>query len=87
MKYFLKTYGCQMNVHDSEKIAGIFLEAGYHSSENAADADVIVINTCSVRQKAEQKFYSDLGRLRPLKQKNPALRIAVAGCPFVSSLS
>jgi tRNA-2-methylthio-N6-dimethylallyladenosine synthase len=69
-----------MNVHDSEKIAGIFSESGYEQSGNAADADVIVINTCSVRQKAEQKFFSDLGRLKPLKQIKPDLKIAVAGC-------
>ena len=69
-----------MNVHDSEKIAGIFSESGYGQAVSAKDADVIVINTCSVRQKAEQKFYSELGRLRPLKQKNPHLKIAVAGC-------
>ena len=69
-----------MNVHDSEKIAGIFSEAGYGQTEGVKDADVIVLNTCSVRQKAEQKVYSDLGRLKPLKQKNPALKIAVAGC-------
>ncbi len=80
MKFYLKTYGCQMNVHDSEKIAGIFSEAGYGQTEGVKDADVIVLNTCSVRQKAEQKVYSDLGRLKPLKQKNPALKIAVAGC-------
>ena len=80
MKFFLKTYGCQMNVHDSEKIAGIFSESGYGQTEGVKEADVIVLNTCSVRQKAEQKVYSDLGRLKPLKQKNPALKIAVAGC-------
>lgn len=80
MKFYLKTYGCQMNVHDSEKIAGIFSESGYGMTESVKDADVIVLNTCSVRQKAEQKVYSDIGRLKPLKQKNPALKIAVAGC-------
>ncbi|MEK6529035.1 MAG: tRNA (N6-isopentenyl adenosine(37)-C2)-methylthiotransferase MiaB, partial [Nitrospirota bacterium] len=60
-----------MNVHDSEKIAGIFEESGYGITESVTDADVIVINTCSVRQKAEQKFYSELGRLKIIKEKNP----------------
>ncbi len=77
---YIKTFGCQMNVHDSEKISGIFSESGYGQTESVKDADVIVLNTCSVRQKAEQKVYSDLGRLRLIKQKNPALKIAVAGC-------
>ncbi len=69
-----------MNVHDSEKIAGIFSESGYGQTEDVKDADVIVLNTCSVRQKAEQKVFSDLGRLRIIKQNKPALKIAVAGC-------
>ncbi len=69
-----------MNVHDSEKIAGIFSESGYAEAHGVNDADVIVINTCSIRQKAEQKFYSELGRLKPFKDRNPKLRIAVAGC-------
>ncbi len=69
-----------MNVHDSEKIAGIFLSCGYEQSKNIEDADVIVFNTCSIRQKAEQKFYSELGRLKKFKDKSPHLKIAVAGC-------
>src|SRR4030067_1586617 len=80
MKYYLKTYGCQMNVHDSEKIAGIFSESGYEDSESVKDADVIVINTCSIRQKAEQKFLSELGRLKAIKERNPQVKVAVAGC-------
>ncbi|MCK5286532.1 MAG: tRNA (N6-isopentenyl adenosine(37)-C2)-methylthiotransferase MiaB [Thermodesulfovibrionia bacterium] len=69
-----------MNVHDSEKIAGIFTESGYGQAEDMKDADVIVINTCSIRQKAEQKVYSELGRLKSAKKNNPHLKIAVAGC-------
>ena len=80
MKFFLKTYGCQMNVHDSEKIAGIFAESGYDRSDDKGDADVVVLNTCSIRQKAEHKVFSDLGRLKTAKAKNPNLKIAVAGC-------
>jgi tRNA-2-methylthio-N6-dimethylallyladenosine synthase len=69
-----------MNVHDSEKIAGIFHETGYGAAEDSGDADVIVLNTCSIRAKAEQKFTSELGRLKKVKKKNPKLKIAVAGC-------
>jgi tRNA-2-methylthio-N6-dimethylallyladenosine synthase len=79
-KYFIKTMGCQMNVHDSEKIAGIFSELGYQQAAGFKESDVIVLNTCSVRAKAEQKFSSALGRLKSVKTYNPGLRIAVAGC-------
>jgi tRNA-2-methylthio-N6-dimethylallyladenosine synthase len=80
MKYFIKTYGCQMNMHDSEKIAGIFSECSIQPSENVKNADVIILNTCNIRQKAEQKFYSELGRLEKIKKNNPHVKIAVAGC-------
>ena len=79
-KFHIHTFGCQMNVHDSEKIAGIFSETGYDAADGSNDADVIVLNTCSIREKAEQKFYSELGRLKKAKQQNPNLKIAVAGC-------
>jgi tRNA-2-methylthio-N6-dimethylallyladenosine synthase len=79
-KYYVWTSGCQMNVHDSEKIAGIFSEIGYNEAGNSNDADVIVLNTCSIREKAEHKFYSELGRLKKVKKHNPKLKIAVAGC-------
>jgi tRNA-2-methylthio-N6-dimethylallyladenosine synthase len=79
-KYHIHTFGCQMNVHDSEKIAGIFSESGFNGSEDSKNADVIVLNTCSIREKAEQKFFSELGRLKKVKQHNPDLKIAVAGC-------
>ena len=79
-KVYIHTFGCQMNVHDSEKIAGIFSSCSYEQTENIKDADVIIINTCGIRQKAEQKFYSELGRLKDLKDKTPRLKIAVAGC-------
>jgi tRNA-2-methylthio-N6-dimethylallyladenosine synthase len=69
-----------MNVHDSEKIAGIFSETGYQEAIGTNDADVIVLNTCSIREKAEQKFFSELGRLKKEKKHNPNLKIAVAGC-------
>lgn len=79
-KFYIHTFGCQMNAHDSEKIAGIFSEYGYEKVNNIKEADTIVINTCSIRQKAEQKFYSELGRLKDLKDETPHLKIAVAGC-------
>ena len=76
MKYFLKTFGCQMNVHDSEKISGIFSESGLEQVDDPKGAGVVVLNTCSIREKAEQKFYSELGRLKSLKKNNPDLKIA-----------
>jgi tRNA-2-methylthio-N6-dimethylallyladenosine synthase len=79
-KYFIRTMGCQMNVHDSEKIAGILSESGLDNASSLQEADVIVLNTCSIREKAEQKFYSELGRLESVKRYNPHLKIAVAGC-------
>jgi len=69
-----------MNVHDSEKIAGIFSQSGFQEADGSNNADVIVLNTCSIREKAEQKFYSELGRLKKAKKNNPDLKIAVAGC-------
>ncbi|HDH06062.1 MAG TPA: tRNA (N6-isopentenyl adenosine(37)-C2)-methylthiotransferase MiaB [Nitrospirae bacterium] len=69
-----------MNVHDSEKMAGIFSGKGLEETGGTDNADVIVLNTCSIREKAEQKFYSELGRLKKAKQENPNLKIAVAGC-------
>jgi tRNA-2-methylthio-N6-dimethylallyladenosine synthase len=80
-KYLIETYGCQMNVHDSERIAGLLEQAGYEPTLEAADADVVVINTCSVREHAEEKLYTRLGELRVLAQEqghNPI--VAVAGC-------
>ncbi len=69
-----------MNVHDSEKISGILSEAGYQPVDESKKADVVVLNTCNIRQKAAQKLYSDLGRLKIIKKQRPDLRIAVAGC-------
>lgn len=79
-QYHISTWGCQMNVHDSEKIAGIFSESGFQNADGSNNADVIVLNTCSIREKAEQKFYSELGRLKKAKKNNPDLKIAIAGC-------
>lgn len=69
-----------MNVHDSEKMSGILQSEGYTETDKPQDADLVIFNTCSIRQKAEQKFYSELGRLKSLKKTKPGLAIAVAGC-------
>ena len=81
MKSFhIITFGCQMNEHDSERMTGILEAQGCASASVAGDADMIILNTCSIREKAEQKFYSELGRLKKLKDERPGLKIAVAGC-------
>jgi len=77
---FIYTFGCQMNMHDSEKMIGVLSEIGYSPTENPHDADLIIFNTCAIREKAEQKFYSQLGRIKSLKRKKKDLKIAVAGC-------
>ena len=77
--YEVRTYGCQMNVHDSERLAGILEDAGYVVGEAGA-SDVIVFNTCAVRENADNKLYGNLGMLLPKKTENPNLQIAVGGC-------
>ena len=79
-KLFIKTYGCQMNVYDSERMAETLGGQGYEATDSAEDADMVLINTCHIREKASEKLYSDLGRLRTLKQAKPGLKIGVAGC-------
>ena len=80
-KLYLRTFGCQMNQYDSEKISDVLRVAeGLEATARPEDADVIVFNTCSVRDKAEQKVYADLGRVKHLKRANPHLMIAVGGC-------
>jgi tRNA-2-methylthio-N6-dimethylallyladenosine synthase len=80
-KYLIETFGCQMNVHDSERMAGLLEQAGFEATDEAADADVVVINTCSVRERAEEKLYTRLGELRMLAAEHGHDPIvAVAGC-------
>ncbi|ARO13893.1 tRNA-2-methylthio-N6-dimethylallyladenosine synthase [Ketogulonicigenium robustum] len=79
-KLFIKTYGCQMNVYDSERMAETLGAQGYVTTDNADEADMVLLNTCHIREKAAEKVYSDLGRLKPLKDANPNLKIGVAGC-------
>src|SRR5262245_2109159 len=81
MKYFIETYGCQMNVHDSERMAGLLEASGYEPARDDLDADLVVINTCSVREKAEEKLYTRLGHLKGLERATGhAPLVAVAGC-------
>jgi tRNA-2-methylthio-N6-dimethylallyladenosine synthase len=79
-RYLIHTFGCQMNEHDSERIAGVLEAEGFVRSEDAARAEVVVLNTCAVRQNADDRLYGNLGRLRPIKERNPSMRIVVAGC-------
>jgi len=79
-KFFIQTFGCQMNDHDSEAMAGIMRGAGYDEAARPADADVILVNTCAIREKAEQKAYSQIGRYKQLKAKRPGMVIGVGGC-------
>lgn len=80
MRYKIVTYGCQMNVHESEKIAGILSQYGYFSTDVIEDADIIVFNTCAIRDKAEQHALGNIGAIKPLKKKNKNLIVAVVGC-------
>ena len=78
--YQVRTYGCQMNVHDSERLAGLLEAAGYRRAADGADADVVVFNTCAVRENADNKLYGNLSHLAPRKQADPNMQIAVGGC-------
>ncbi len=80
LRYAVTTFGCQMNVHDSDRMHAVLSGAGYREVEDRQTADVIVLNTCSVREKAEQKLLSELGRLAKLKRERPELLVVVAGC-------
>ena len=79
-KLFVKTYGCQMNVYDSERMSEMLAAVGYEATRTAEDADLVVLNTCHIREKAAEKVYSEVGRLRALKARRPGMLIAVAGC-------
>lgn len=80
-KVFIKTYGCQMNVYDSERMADVLAPIGYAPVEEPDHADLVILNTCHIREKAAEKVYSELGRIRQYKEKNkPDMKVAVAGC-------
>src|SRR3954468_2486348 len=77
--YEVRTFGCQMNVHDSERLTGLLEEAGYVAADGGT-ADVVVFNTCAVRENADNKLYGNLGHLAPVKARTPGMQIAVGGC-------
>ena len=79
-RYLIRTYGCQMNEHDSERLAGLLEADGMVPTDQVADADVIVLNTCCIRENADNKLYGNLGQLKSVKDHRPDLQIAVAGC-------
>src|SRR6478672_9237380 len=83
-KLFIKTYGCQMNVYDSQRMRDVMAPLGYAPSDSAEGADLVILNTCHIREKAEEKVYSDLGRIRREKEKKKAkgekMLVAVGGC-------
>src|SRR3954452_15388529 len=79
-RFYVRTYGCQMNEHDSERIAGVLAADGMGPTDDLAEADVIVLNTCCIRENADNKLYGHLGDLKALKADRPDLQIAVGGC-------
>ncbi|MDQ3570163.1 MAG: tRNA (N6-isopentenyl adenosine(37)-C2)-methylthiotransferase MiaB [Actinomycetota bacterium] len=79
-RYLIRTFGCQMNEHDSERIAGLLESEGMKPTEELESADVVVLNTCCIRENADNKLYGHLGQLKALKERKPGLRIAVGGC-------
>ena len=79
-KVFIQTYGCQMNEYDTDKMFELLGTQNYTPASSMDEADLVLLNTCSVRDKAEQKVYSELGRMRRLKKQNPNVKIGVGGC-------
>jgi len=84
-RFFIQTFGCQMNERDSEKMAGVFIKSGFESTESEEEADVILYNTCTVRDNADQRVFGRLGVLKGLKDKNPGLLICLSGCMMQES--
>ena len=79
-RLLVQSFGCQMNVYDGELMASAFRRAGYTLARDPEEADVILINTCAVRERAEEKVFSHLGHLRRIKERNPGLVLGVTGC-------
>ncbi|HEV8119505.1 MAG TPA: tRNA (N6-isopentenyl adenosine(37)-C2)-methylthiotransferase MiaB, partial [Candidatus Polarisedimenticolia bacterium] len=79
-RFVIETWGCQMNVHDSEKMAGMLRHAGYEPATSVEEADLVLLNTCSVREKAAAKVFGRLGQLRLVKKRRPGMLLGVAGC-------
>lgn len=80
LKYHIKTYGCQMNAHESEKLAGMLVERGYEEACDAESSDLVVFNTCCIRESAETHILGNLGIIKKIKEKKPSLKVAVCGC-------
>ena len=79
-KLYIQTFGCQMNERDSEAATGILMDRGFETAPSMEEADVILYNTCSVRDHAEQKVFGRMGAFKKLKEKNPSLIIGILGC-------
>ena len=79
-RFSIRTFGCQMNVHDTEKVANLLHHAGMDGADEEAEADLLILNTCSIREKAEHRLYSDLGTLRAWKAERAGRLIGVGGC-------
>ena len=79
-KYLIRTFGCQMNVHDSERLAGLLEADGMVLADDQDDADLVVLNTCCIRENADNRLYGTLGHLQSIKDRKPGMQIAVAGC-------
>jgi len=79
-KFFVRTFGCQMNEHDSERLAGLLLADGMQATDDVEEADVVVLNTCCIRENADNKLYGHLGHLKSLRDRRPGMQIAVGGC-------
>ena len=79
-RFYVRTFGCQMNEHDSERIAGLLVARGMEPTDDVETADVVVLNTCCIRENADNKLYGHLGHLKALKARRPGMQIAVGGC-------
>ncbi len=79
-KFFIETFGCQMNHHDSEKVAGTLTQMGYVATEDASEADLLLLNTCNIREKANQKVFSRLGALQKTYGAKPGAKVGLLGC-------
>ena len=80
LTFCVTTFGCQMNEHDSETIAGMLEERGYEAAAERDEADVVIFNTCSVRENADKRFFGTLGQLKKIKERNPEFTVCVCGC-------
>ena len=78
--YEVRTFGCQMNVHDSERLSGLLEESGYVPVQEGNTPDVVVFNTCAVRENADKRLYGTLGQMKAIKDNHPGMQIAVGGC-------